>query len=55
VDVKKKASMRSKVNEYIRRAEDLKKMVFATEDDGNGGHIQNYHKIRKSDCNELRT
>ena len=54
VDVKKKASMCSKVNEYIRRAEDLKRIVYATEDAGNENQIQNYQKMRKLDSDELR-
>lgn len=55
MDVKKKASMHSKVNEYIKRAEDLKKIVYATEDAGNGSQIQNYQKVRTLNCDELRT
>jgi hypothetical protein len=54
VDVKKKASLFSKVNEYIKRAEDLKSIVYTTEDAGNGSQIQNYQKMRKLDSDELR-
>jgi len=54
VDVKKKASLCSKVNEYLRRAEDLKRIVYATEDDRNESQIQNYQKMRKLDSDELR-
>jgi hypothetical protein len=54
VDVKKKASMCSKVNEYIKRAEDLKKIVYATEGARNGSQVQNYQRVRKSDRVELR-
>ena len=54
VDVKKKASLCSKVDEYIRRAEDLKMIVYATEDARNESQIQNYPKMRKFDSDELR-
>jgi len=54
VDVKKKASLCSRVSEYISRAEDLKRIVYATEDAGNESQIQNYQKMRKLDSNELR-
>jgi len=54
VDVKKKASLCSKVNEYIRRAEDLKRIVYATEDARSESQIQNYPKMRKLDSDELR-
>jgi hypothetical protein len=54
VDVKKKASLCSKVNEYIKRAEDLRSILYATEDAGIGSQVQNYQKIRKLDSDELR-
>jgi hypothetical protein len=54
VDVKKKASLRSKVNEYIKRAEALKSIVYATEDAGIGSQVQNNQKMRKLDSDELR-
>ena len=54
MDVKKKASLCSRVSEYISRAEDLKRIVYATEDAGNESQIQNYQKMRKLDSNELR-
>jgi hypothetical protein len=53
VDVKKKAAMRSKVNEYIRRAEDLKRIVYAKEEPGAGGQLQNYQKMGTLDFTEL--
>jgi hypothetical protein len=46
MDVKKKASMHSKVNEYIRRAEDLKRIIYAKGEGGGGGQLQSYQKIR---------
>ncbi|PNF34892.1 hypothetical protein B7P43_G01415 [Cryptotermes secundus] len=52
MDVKKKAAMRSKVNEYIKRAEDLKRIIYAKEDSGAGGQLQTYEKIRL-DATEL--
>lgn len=52
MDVKKKAAMRSKVNEYIKRAEDLKRIIYAKEDSGVGGQLQTYEKIRL-DATEL--
>jgi hypothetical protein len=53
VDAKKKASLRSKVNEYIQRAEDLKSILYGTEDAGIGSQVQNNQKIRKLDSDEL--
>jgi hypothetical protein len=52
VDVKKKAAMRSKVNEYITRAEDLKRIVYAKEEAG-VEQLQNQQKIRRLDFTEL--
>jgi hypothetical protein len=49
MDVKKKSLMRSKVNEYIRRAEDLKRIIYAKE----GGQLQSYEKIRILNSAEL--
>jgi hypothetical protein len=49
MDVKKNASMHSKVNEYIRRAEDLKKIIYAKE----GDQLQSYQKMRILDSDEL--
>jgi hypothetical protein len=49
MDVKKNASVHSKVNEYIRRAEDLKRIIYAT----GGGQLQSYQKMRMLDSDEL--
>ncbi|KDR19557.1 serine/threonine-protein kinase ULK3-like isoform X2 [Zootermopsis nevadensis] len=53
VDVNKKAAMRSKVNEYIRRAEDLKRIVYAKEEPGVGEQLQSYQKMGTIDFTEL--
>jgi hypothetical protein len=55
VDVKKKAAIHSKVNEYIRRAEDLKRIVYAKEEPGVGGQLRNDHKMGTLDVAELST
>lgn len=53
MDVNKKAAMRSKVNEYIRRAEDLKRIVYAKEEPVVGEQLQSYHKMGTIDFTEL--
>jgi hypothetical protein len=53
MDAKKKASMHSKVHEYIRRAEDLKRIIYGKGDSGAGGQLQSYQKLRRLDATEL--
>lgn len=53
MDVKKKASMHSKVNEYIQRAEDLKRIIYAKGDGGSEGQLQSYQKMRMANSTEL--
>jgi hypothetical protein len=53
MDVKKKASMQSKVNEYIKRAEDLKRIIYDKGDSGAGGQLQTYQKMRRLEATEL--
>jgi hypothetical protein len=53
MDVKKKAAMHGKVNEYIKRAEDLKRIIYAKGDSGAGSQLQSYQKMRRMDDTEL--
>ncbi|KAJ9601515.1 hypothetical protein L9F63_000354 [Diploptera punctata] len=52
-DSKKKAVMEGKVNEYIRRAEDLKKMLYSEENGGIEEKLKTQLDIRKSNFTEL--
>lgn len=45
--------MRNKVNEYIRRAEELKRLVYAKEEPGVRGQLQNCQKMGTGDFAEL--